>query len=364
MESDTIKIGVVLPLTGAERLFGQQGLQGAQMAVAEINAAGGVLGGRQLELVITDEKTDNDVAVSNTERLIEEGVLAVMGPTSSAARNAMLDICVDHRIPLLYATDYEGGACSRYLFCYSPIPDHYVTPLVPYLMSKGGSSFAILGADYVWPTTIGAKVTEAVSLHGGTIVSEEYVPLDADDFAAELQRIDASGAESLVMILLGANGQDFIRQFAAFDFKRRPTLAVMAFNENYLVGLEPAQTEGIVTCAPFLASLDRPEARAFVARQREMFGLETIVSYFAESHYGLLMFLRDGIEAAGTDDREAVIDAMGDQTLTIGNGPVTLRAEDHHMILNMILAEVRSGELLAADYIGPVAPANQCADAG
>lgn len=360
--SDTpVKIGVVLPLTGAEQLFGSQGLQGAQMAVAEINAAGGVLGGRPLELVIEDEQTDTGLAEKLTEKVItQDGVLAVMGPTSSADRNAMLAICTQHRTPLLYATDYEGGACSRYLFCYSPIPDHYVKPLVPHLMADGGNSFAIIGADYVWPTSIGASFRAEVSARGGTVVSEEYLPPDVGEFDKNLQRIADSGADNVVMMLLGTNGQAFIRQFAARQWKQRPTLTVMAFNENYMQGLTPQECEGIMTGAPFLANLNRPETISFVERQKAMFGPDTIVSYFAESHYGLLMFLRDAIQKAGTDDREQVIDAMGDQTLVIGNGPVTLRAGDHHMILNMVIAQVKDGELTMTDYIGPVAPADQC----
>ena len=55
-EKDPIKIGIVLPLSGGLELFGQQGIQGAKLAVAEINAGGGVLGGRQFELIIEDNK--------------------------------------------------------------------------------------------------------------------------------------------------------------------------------------------------------------------------------------------------------------------------------------------------------------------
>jgi len=135
----------------------------------------------------------------------------------------------------------------------------------------------------------------------------------------------------------------------------------MAFNENYMVGLTKDEVEGIVTCAPFLANLDKPETKAFVNRQKKMFGPDTVVSYFAESHYGLLMFLKNAIEKAGTGDKEKIIDAMGDQTLVVGNGPVTLRASDHHMILNMLIAGVSDGQLLMKEYIGPVAPADQCA---
>ena len=143
------------------------------MAADEINAAGGVLGGRAVELIIEDEKTDLKMAVEKTKKVIlEDRVMAVMGPTSSAHRNAMIEICRSYKTPLLYATDYEGGCCDRYLFCYSPIPDHYVKPLIPYLMEKSGKKFYVIGADYIWPIKIAEAVKEEVLMRGGQIRSK------------------------------------------------------------------------------------------------------------------------------------------------------------------------------------------------
>lgn len=362
MNKQAVRIGVVLPLSGDEELFGSQGLQGARMAVSEINTTGGVLGGRPLELVIEDEKTDLKTAVEKTEKVIlKDKVTAVMGPTSSAHRNAMIEICTRHQTPLLYGTDYEGGCCYRYLFCYSPIPDHYVKPLIPYLMQNDGKAFYLLGADYVWPIQMSAAIKAEVLRSGGSVVGEEYLALKIKEFDGYFEKIAHSGATVVVMMLSGLAGQIFIRRFSELGLQGKVKLVVPAFNENYLPGLRKKEAEGIVTCNPFLANLDRPEARDFVSRQKKMFGPNAVVSYFVESHYGLILFLKNAIEKAQTDDKEKIIDAMGDQTLVVGNGPVTLRASDHHMVLNMLIAEVKNGDLVMTQYIGPVAPADQCA---
>ncbi|MGE5838379.1 MAG: ABC transporter substrate-binding protein, partial [Deltaproteobacteria bacterium] len=267
----------------------------------------------------------------------------------------------EHRTPLLYGTDYEGGCCSRYLFCYSPIPDHYVQPLIPYLTEDYGKTFYLLGANYVWPIKMSAAIKAELQRSGGSVVGEEYLALEVKDFDDHLERIARSGATIVVMMLSGLAGQIFIRRFSELGLPGKVKLVVPAFNENYLSGLEKREAEGIVTCNPFLANLNRPEARDFVGRQKKMFGPDTVVSYFVESHYGLILFLKNAIEKAKTDDKEEVIDAMGDQTLVVGNGPVTLRASDHHMVLNMLIAEVKAGDLVMTKYIGPVAPADQCA---
>jgi branched-chain amino acid transport system substrate-binding protein/urea transport system substrate-binding protein len=365
MRKEPIKIGVILPLSGGDELFGSQGVQGAKMAVAEINAAGGVLGGRHFELVIEDEKTDLMTAIRKTEKVIlKDKVTAVMGPTSSAHRNAMVEVVTRLKTPLLYGTDYEGGSCSRYLFCYSPIPDHYVKPLIPYLIEQYGQSFYLIGADYVWPIKMNEAIKAEVVKQGGTVVGEEYIPFEIKDFKPNLQKIIGSGVKIVVMMLLGSDGQIFIRQFSELNLQRKVKLTVMAFNENYMAGLTKEEAEGIITCSPFLASLDRPEARDFVNRQKKMFGSNANVSYFAESHYGLIMLLKNAVERAQSDHKEKITDAMGDQSLVVGNGLVTMRASDHHMILNMIIAEVFDGQLLEKKYIGPVAPADQCAGRG
>ena len=75
-----IKIGVVLPLSGGFEIYGNLGVRGAKMAVAEINAAGGVLDGRPLELIIEDNKTDPKTAVEKAKKLIlRDKVVAVDG---------------------------------------------------------------------------------------------------------------------------------------------------------------------------------------------------------------------------------------------------------------------------------------------
>lgn len=360
-----ITLGVVLPLSGGDALFGSQGLQGIEMAVAEINREGGVLNGRKFRLVIEDEKTNLFTAVKKTEKVIaHDGAIAVIGPTSSASRNAMLEVVTKYRTPLLYGTDYEGGCCSRYLFCYSPIPDHCVKPFIPYLLENHGSSFYLIGADYIWPRKMNEAIRAEVEKHKGIVVEEEYCPFNIRDFSPQLRKVSDTGVEIIIVMLLGSDTLTFIRQFKKFGLSPRRKLAIMGFNENFLPYLDSEEAEGIITCVPFLATLNLPETKEFVNRQKKMFGPNTIVSYYVESHYGLVMFLKNAIQKAGTTDKEQIIDSMGDQTLIFGNGSVTLRSLDHHMILNMVIGEVSNGMLVPKKYFGPIVPQDQCCGRG
>ncbi len=356
----TIKIGVVLPFSGGLEIYAEQDIHGVEMAVKEANEAGGVLG-RQIELIITDGKTDPKTVVERAIQLIQrDEVTAVMGPVMSASRNAVQPTMERYKTPLLYATDYEGGVCSRYMFCYSQVPDHYVEPLMPYLMENYGDTFYMFGADYVWPRQINAAVKKTLAKIGGKVVGEEYTPFGVKDFSATLRKIEAAAPAVYVDTLPGGDGLTFIKQFHALGLKDKIRFVKMDLNENYLHGLTNAQSDGMVGCAHFIQTLDRPEARDFVARQLALFGEDTRVTYLAEAAYGITKFFIEGIRRADSDDKEKIIDATVKQELVIGNGPVFLREEDHHVDLAMLIHEAEGGKLWFRKDIGSVSPRNQC----
>ena len=144
--ADTIKVGVLQPLSGGLESLGQQGVQGTQLAIEEANAAGGALG-RKFELVIADDKTDPKTAVERTRELIQrDKVVAIFGPVTSANRDAIQSTLERFKTPLFYATDYEGGVCSRYIIAYSGLPEQWVTPFVPYLKQNYGDTFSCSAA--------------------------------------------------------------------------------------------------------------------------------------------------------------------------------------------------------------------------
>ncbi len=354
-----VKIGVVLPLSGDFETYGKLGAQGAKMAVDEINKTGGVLNGRRLELIIEDNKTDPNIAVKQIRKLIQEDdVIAVIGPVSSAARDAMARVAKQFKTPLLYGISYEGNRYDRYLFCYSPIPDHVITPLIPFMAKNYGPSFYIFGYDYVWPHEMTEAIKREVKKSNCKISGVEFTPFGIKDFSPTLKKIRESEAEVLMLILPGPDGFRFIRQFNESGLRKHVKIVAIASEETYLQALPPEELEGIITNVHFLSSLESKEAKSFVDRQKKMFGDNTVVTYSTESHYGLIKLLQKAIEKAGTVDKEKIIDAMENLTIIVGNGSVTMR-EDHHMNLNMIISEFTAGKLIAKKNIGLVIPGNQ-----
>ncbi len=153
-----IRIGVISPLSGAWTVYGKAHSAGFELAVDEINAAGGTLG-RQWEIVIADSKTEPQVVTEQANRLVrEEKVDFLAGTFSSAERNAAAPVATQADKLLLYPTFYEGqsekfypGVCNPNVFMFGPEPSEQVWPHMEYMVKKHGGKFFMIGSDYVWP---------------------------------------------------------------------------------------------------------------------------------------------------------------------------------------------------------------------
>jgi ABC-type branched-subunit amino acid transport system substrate-binding protein len=358
---EVVKLGVLQPLSGGLEVLGQQGVQGVQLAVEEANDAGGVLDGRKIELVVADTKTDPKTSVERTTELIQrDRVTAICGPVTSANRDAIRPTIERYKTPLLYATDYEGGVCSRYITCYSALPEHWVNPFIPHVHANYGDSFYLFGSDYIWPQKMNEAIRRVAEQVGGKVVGEEYTPFGVKDFTSTIRKIDGSGAKVVVITVVGADAITFVKQFVAAGGKGKSKIAFFGYSENYLSGFTKDESEGIVCPANFIATLDRPEAKAFVAKVKGRYGADAVVSNTVDAHYNLTRFFIEGIKRAGADDKEAITDAMVDNTLLSGNGEVYLRPQDRHVDLNVLIATTTDGALVLEKYIGRVEAPNQC----
>ena len=125
---EPIPIGFITPLTGSPALEGAFIAQGVDLAVAEINAAGGVLG-RPLELVVADDGSGAQGAQKAFDSLVfQQKVDALISMETSAARNAGLPIVNRGQVPFIYTSFYEGRSCSPWMYVNAWVPEQQVAP--------------------------------------------------------------------------------------------------------------------------------------------------------------------------------------------------------------------------------------------
>lgn len=365
-QGKTVKVGAAQPFSGGLELFGQQAKIGLDLAVAEINAKGGIMG-HKVEMIYEDMKTDPKTAAEKARKLIQrDEVIAVSGPITSSGRNAMIPFNQRLKTPLLYATNYEGaddkgGGCGRYIFFFNTVPNQDTAPLIPYLRDQGlGTTHYMFGANYVWPRNMFKAAKSMINQIGGKTLGEEYTPFGVKDFSSVIRKIADSGAEVLLFALPGADGITFIKQAEEFGLMKKVTVAFLGFSETYLGAFGEGKGENMYVGVPFVASDPSPGVADFVARVRKMHGADTGVSHYVMTHYNSLMALKAGLEKVGRIDREAAVDGMAGLKFAIPTGEAEITAADHHVAMNMFIAKTSGGSLKVIKPLGRIDPISGC----
>src|SRR4051812_15087464 len=148
---DMIRIGVPTGLSGANSVVAPSVVQSSELAVEEINAAGGILG-KKVELEVADDGSGAAGAQKAADSLIfQKKVNALISMQTSAARNGMLPIVARGRVPYIYTSLYEGRSCNHWLYADGPVPEQMVAPIVDHFMdSQNAKTFFLVGSDYAF----------------------------------------------------------------------------------------------------------------------------------------------------------------------------------------------------------------------
>ena len=365
-QAAAVKVGAVLELSGFLELFGRQARIGLDLAAAEINAGGGI-GGRKLELIYEDNKTDPKTAADRTRKLVQQdGAIAVAGPIASNSRVAMIPALQREKRLLLYATNYEGAdengqGCGPSLFFFNTVPNQDVGPLMEHIdRQKLGSSFYMFGANYNWPRNMFAAAKDVMKKTGAKAVGEDYTPFGVADFTSTIRKIADSGADVLLFALPGTDGITFIKQAEEFGLLKKVRIAFLGFAETYLGAFGPGKAEDMLVCVPFVSTADEPAVKEFVARVRKQTPDAPGVSHYVMTHYNALMALKAGLEKAGGFDAEAGATGMAGLAMAIPTGEMRITPADHHVALPMYIGRTEGGALKVVEKLGVIDPVSGC----
>jgi branched-chain amino acid transport system substrate-binding protein/urea transport system substrate-binding protein len=355
--AEPIRVGAVLPFSGGVELYGQQAKLGLDLAVKDINAAGGVLG-RPVQVIYADDKTRPESAVTAAQGLIQsDGVVALVGPITSQNFNAIAPVAESLKTPLLYATNFEGGKCSRYVFSFSTVPNQDMGQLLPYVNKTFGNTYFLLGADRVWPHQMFELAKPLIEQLGGKVVGTQYTLGTETDFTSLIAQVAAAKPKVLLFALKG-DGIDFIRQADDKGLFEDTTVAFLGLSEIDL-GIFRGKGQNMYTAVPSVATSNDPALKAFVAKVRAVGGADVLVSNYVMTHYNTLIALKAAIEKAGKVDKEAIIDAMAGLVFPSPTGPVTID-QNHYATMNMFIARTQGNELVTVRALGEIAPQPGC----
>ena len=219
----TVKIGMVDPLSGSYAAIARSEVDGAKLALAEINAKGGI-DGRQGELLVEDSANDTGIGVQKARKLIErDGVNFIIGDVNSGIALAIAQVTSEkkvlHIVPGGHTDVITGKDCHWNVFrvCNSTAMDS--NAIADVLMQKFGKKWFFLTPDYAYGHSVQAQFVKRLEAQGGTW-SGALAPLGTTDFSASLIKAKSYAPKVLINVMGGGDQVNAMKQFAQFGLEK------------------------------------------------------------------------------------------------------------------------------------------------
>lgn len=340
--ADPIRIGVAVGLSGANSVVAPAVVQSSQLAVEEINAAGGILG-RKVELEIVDDASGAVGAQKAFDTLVfQKKVDGIIAMETSAARNAALPIISKGKVPYIYTSFYEGHSCNNWMYVNAWVPEQQVAPIVDYFSSNlKARNYFLVGNDYAFGRGMLAFTKKYIEKNGGKVVGEEYLPIDGSDWTSVLSNIRAAKPDALISATAGgAPNVSLAKQLKGSGLNL--PYGNLAIDEATAKNMGDVST-GMYMSASYLTTIDTPENKKFVEAMKKKFGADLKTpNELSEPQYEAFYLYKAAVEKAGSADREKVIKALGEVSFTGPRGEVSMN-KSRHAPLAMRLGQIQAG---------------------
>lgn len=297
------RVALMIPMCGAAGLWAPSCIASAQLAVDEINRGRGIRG-RPVELIMIDSAVEAAAPVDAlVNSLIELGAIdAIVGMHISAIRQRLSKI-VQARIPYIYTPLYEGGERTPGIFAIGETPPEQIGPAIARLQARyRPRRWAMIGNDYVWPRTSHGYAKQQLRALGVEMVHERYLPFGLGEMEAEVEALKHSGADALLLSLVGQDAVDFNRAFGAAGLDRRVIRLCCAVEENGLLAIGAENLNRMFSAAAYFGALATEANAAFREAYHGFHGDHApMLNALGQSTYEGLHFLSSML-APGDDD--------------------------------------------------------------
>ncbi len=344
MAQDTIKIGE-LNSYKTQTAFLDPYKKGWELAIEEINAAGGVLG-KKLEVISRDDGSSPGDAVRVAEELVtREGVNILAGTFLSNTGLAVTEFAGKKKVfflaaePLTDKITWQNG--NRYTFRLRATTYMQVAMLVPEALAAKKKRWALVYPNYEYGQAAAATFKEMMKAKQPDIefVTEQAPPLGKVDAGAVVQAIDDAKPDGIFNVLFGADFAKLVREGGTRGvFKDRTVVSVLSGEPEYLDPVkEEAPVGWIVTGYPW-DKISIPEHKTFLAAYQKKYNdyprLGSIVGY------ATMKSLAAGIAKAGSTDTEKLITAFRGLDVVGPFGPFKYRASDHQATAGAFVGKI------------------------
>jgi branched-chain amino acid transport system substrate-binding protein len=358
---DTIKVGVNYELSGAVATYGADSLEGFQMAIDEINEAGGVLG-KQIELIVKDNKSDPAEATAAAEVLMtQDKVVASVGPATSGNFRAVIPVAEANGIPVISSsatadddiTVDKNGNVRGFVFrtCFTDSFQGRV--MANYGTEKLDAKTAVIFADNAsdYAKGLAANFKDQFESNGGTIVDDLAYVAGDKDFNAVLTSLKAKDFDVIFVPGYYEEVGLIIKQARELGIDQ-PILGGDGFSSSDLVPLAGAENVNDVYFSDHSSPLvESAELDAFIEKYAALNNGAEPNTAFVMMGYDMGMYLADAITRAGSTDSAAIAQALSSTTSFSGVTGKFSVDENHNAVKSAVVIKLEKGEQVSAEII-------------
>ena len=308
-QAQNIRIGFQVPLTGPAASDGKTALQGAQLAVEQINAAGGIKG-RPLELVPLDDQTQPAQAVPIANKFIGDGIKAVISGSYSGPTRAAAGVFQEAKIPYIsaYAIHPDIVRAGNYVFRTSfmgEVQGRAAAKLIADILKKKRVTMVNVNNDFGQALSAGMK--DAAPKMGLQLVSEYNFGMGDRQFGSIVASVKKDDPEVVYVSGYFFNGGPLVAQLRAAGVTA-PIVGTEGFDTVNFVQIAKEAAEGVIITTSLDRDTSDPAMRKFIDDYKKRFNVGAEMA--AASTHTAVNVLAEAIRKVGIDDPAKLRDAI------------------------------------------------------
>lgn len=353
-ESQGVQLGFFGALTGPTATFAQSGKKGAELAIDELNARGGVLG-KPLVLLSEDDRGEAAEAASAVSKLItRDHVVALIGEQASSRTLAAAPIAQSYGVPLISPTSSNVEVTKKgdYIFraCFiDPYQGRAVASFARNTL-KAGTASILVDAKSDYSVGLAEAFREAFTGLGGRVLSEVKYSEGDSDFSAQLTAIRPEAPDVLFVPGYYTDAGLIARQARSLGLTA-VLLGADGWDSPKLAEIGGDAIEGAYLSNHYSVDDPSPRVRTFVEAYKKRYGAEP--DSIAASTYDAVGMLADAIARAGSTEGRRVRDALASTKDFPGvTGTITMDA-DRNPIKPIVILKIEGGRFRFAGSIAP-----------
>lgn len=329
--ADTITIGMVSDQTGPVSYAGVGAMEGAELAIEEINEQGFLGDGVTIELEVDDPAGEIERAASEMSQMMgNDEISAIIGPAQSQQAATVAPLVGREEVPTVFTqAGSQGVVANEWTFRATPPMESYYEPVLDYLAEEGAETVSILyNATFPTFALLGEDDIPAMAEERGLeVVQSLSVQMTTQDFAGQAQQVASEDPDALVMLLIAPQSVTALKQLESAGYDGQVTATSVQAAGNVSEAGDAA--EGLIYPVPYSTALDGESSQAFTEAFRAKY--DTDPDPYNADGYDAMWWIARAIKASGDSSREGIregLEQVASEGYAGAMGEVTFEGND------------------------------------